>query len=272
MTSDSFSLPVADRWWHRASVSPHVTRIREPHVTRLLRCNIWHVRGSRRDLLVDTGLGVAPLRSAFPDLFAREPIVIATHAHHDHVGGLHEFRERQGHRLEAALVAEPPEGSLLAADLSADEHRHLLEVGYEVPDVFVDAVPDAGYDVKGYLAAAAPLTDVVDAGDVIDLGDRRFVVLHLPGHTPGSIGLFEEASGSLFSGDAIYDGPLLDGLPESDPTAYVRTMKELLDLPVRVVYAGHDAVFGRDRLTQLATQYIDGHAEVPLDDEGRRHS
>ncbi len=104
---------------------------------------------------------------------------------------------------------------------------------------------------------------------MIDLGDVRLVVLHLPGHTPGSIGLFDEASGALFSGDAIYDGPLLDDLPESDPQDYVETMKALLELPVNVVYAGHDQVFGRDRLTQLATQYIDGRASVPVSDDSK---
>jgi glyoxylase-like metal-dependent hydrolase (beta-lactamase superfamily II) len=55
----------------------------------------------------------------------------------------------------------------------------------------------------------------VGEGDEVDLGDRCFEVIHLPGHSPGSIGLWEESSGTLFSGDAIYDGPLLDELPES---------------------------------------------------------
>ena len=47
---------------------------------------------------------------------------------------------------------------------------------------------------------------------MVDIGNRHFEVLHLPGHSPGSIGLWEEASGTLFSGDAVYDGPLLDEL------------------------------------------------------------
>ena len=50
----------------------------------------------------------------------------------------------------------------------------------------------------------------IGEGDVIDLGDRAFEVLHLPGHSPGSIGLWDPAAGTLFSGDAIYDGPLLE--------------------------------------------------------------
>jgi glyoxylase-like metal-dependent hydrolase (beta-lactamase superfamily II) len=96
----------------------------------------------------------------------------------------------------------------------------------------------------------------VDEGDVIDVGDRRFEVLHLPGHSPGSIGLWEAKTGILFSGDAIYDGPLLDELPGSDIATYVATMKRLRDLPVAVVHAGHDPSFGRDRLRALCDGYL----------------
>ncbi len=52
----------------------------------------------------------------------------------------------------------------------------------------------------------APATRLLAEGEAIDLGDRHFEVLHLPGHSPGSIGLWEEATGIFFSGDAIYDG------------------------------------------------------------------
>ena len=101
-----------------------------------------------------------------------------------------------------------------------------------------------------------PATRLVDEGDVIDLGDRVFEVLHLPGHSPGSMGLWEAASGTLFSGDAVYDGPLLDGLPESNIAHYVETMKRLRELPVTVVHAGHEPSFGRERLRELADAYL----------------
>lgn len=80
---------------------------------------------------------------------------------------------------------------------------------------------------------------------------------HLPGHTPGSIGLWESATGILFSGDSVYDdAPLLDELPESDVHAYIDTMKRLRDLPVEIVHAGHEKSFGRDRLRALADGYL----------------
>ena len=91
---------------------------------------------------------------------------------------------------------------------------------------------------------------------MIDLGDRQLQVLHLPGHTPGSIGLWDEAGGELFSGDTVYDGGLIDNLPESDTAAYARTMTRLRTLPVEAVYAGHDQPFGRERLRELTEAYL----------------
>ena len=94
---------------------------------------------------------------------------------------------------------------------------------------------------------------------MIDIGDRHFEVLHLPGHSPGSIGLWEAASGIFFSGDAIYDGPLIDGLPESSVAEYIETMKRIRELPVRVVHGGHEPSFGRDRLIEIAESYLARH-------------
>jgi glyoxylase-like metal-dependent hydrolase (beta-lactamase superfamily II) len=80
--------------------------------------------------------------------------------------------------------------------------------------------------------------------------------MHLPGHSPDSIGLYDEANGVLFSGDAVYDGPLIDGNTDSDVGAYVATMERLRALPVTVVHGGHDPSFGRDRLVELCDEYL----------------
>ncbi len=94
-------------------------------------------------------------------------------------------------------------------------------------------------------------------GDVIDLGDRHFTVLHTPGHSPGSIALWEEATAILFSGDAVYDGPLVDDCYHSDIDAYRATMERLLAIPARVVHGGHFPSFDGARLRALIRQYLD---------------
>jgi len=109
--------------------------------------------------------------------------------------------------------------------MPADYVAMLREAGYEVADELITALPYAGYDIDAYRIRPATPTRIVEEGSVVDTGDRSFAVLHLPGHSPGSIGLWEARPALLFSGDAVYDGPLLDRLGGSDIEAYVRTMR-----------------------------------------------
>ncbi len=250
-------LPLADRWFERRRIDDAVTLLWEPHVVPLMRCNIWHVRGRDRDLVIDTGLGVASLTDAAADLFGKSVIAVATHGHGDHIGSHHEFTEVLAHRAEASQVERP---SMISLDpwiaWGAEVMESLTRSGYEVTDpYFVTALP-AGVTIETFRQKPARVSRLVDDGDLIDLGDRRFEVLHLPGHSPGSIGLWEPATGTLFSGDAIYDGPLLDELPGSNIADYRRTMERLIDLPVSVVHGGHDPSFGRERLHELARGYL----------------
>ncbi|HWA49033.1 MAG TPA: MBL fold metallo-hydrolase [Dongiaceae bacterium] len=251
---------IAETWFEFQRIDDDITLIWEPHVDPLIRCNIWHVRGGDRDMLVDTGLGMASLQDAARHLFEKRLTAVATHAHYDHVGGFHEFPDRLIHGAEAAKVAAGFSASLYGGAKDDAILASIRAAGYEVPDELFTAVPDAAYDPKSYGVTAAPATRTIDEGDVIDLGGRRFEVMHLPGHSPGSIGLWEAQSGVLFSGDAIYDGPLLDELPGSDIGAYVATMKRLRELPVDVVHAGHDPSFGRERLRELCDAYLEKRA------------
>ena len=71
-----------------------------------------------------------------------------------------------------------------------------------------------------YRVKAAPATGFVEDGDVLDLGNRVLQVLHTPGHSPGGISLFEAATETLFSGDIIYDGPLIEDAYHSNLDDY----------------------------------------------------
>ncbi|WSV26244.1 hypothetical protein OG554_35785 [Streptomyces griseus] len=68
----------------------------------------------------------------------------------------------------------------------------------------------------------------------------------------------EERTGVLFSGDAVYDGYLIDDLPDSDVPAYRRSMERLAQLDVSVVHPGHGRSFDQTRLRELAGDYLRG--------------
>ncbi len=229
-------------WYRIRRLGDGVTLIDEPWIHEYYRCNIWHVCGRDRDMLVDTGMGVVSLRSQVPLVTERPLSAVASHTHYDHIGCHHEFADRVVHRDEAGLLAGPTRQNTLAE---------------WVNDTIFDRLPPAPYLSTTYTVRNAPATRIVADGDVIDLGDRHFEVIHTPGHSPGGIALWDAATGVLFSGDIHYDGPLGDDLYHSDPADYFRSMKRLLEIPVHVVHAGHYPSFGAERHRELILAWLD---------------
>src|SRR5512147_2172732 len=123
-------LPIAERWFEIKRISDDITLLWEPHVTPLMRCNIWHVRGRDRDLMIDTGMGIASLRQAAEQLLDKTVTAVATHTHNDHIGGHHEFEHTLVHALEAEELRSPRDrGTLLASVMGAEEIRKLAVAG-----------------------------------------------------------------------------------------------------------------------------------------------
>ena len=230
-------------WYRIRPQSDGVTWIDEPHIREFYRCNIWHIRGRDRDMMVDSGMGVVPLRQYVPLLCERPLDAIASHTHFDHIGAHHEFPCRLCHEAEAHLLAAPTRANTYADKYVSD-------------DIFTQ-LPPAHYASTTYAVRAAPATRILHDHDVVDLGDRHFQVIHTPGHSPGGIALWEAATGILFSGDIVYDGELIEGTTLQDQSDYIHSMKRLLDLPVRVVHGGHFASYDRTRHREIIRQWLD---------------
>lgn len=230
-------------WYSIRRLDDDVTYICEPHIQEFYRCNIWHVRGRDRDMLVDSGMGVVSLREWVPLVTERELIAVASHTHFDHIGCHHEFECRAVHSAEADLLADPTRENTLADP-------------YVTDDIF-NALPPEPYCSKCYAVKRAPATRLLVDGDMIDLGDRQFEVIHTPGHSPGGIALYEKATEILFSGDILYDGPLIEDTYHSNADDYVASMERLLTLKVRLVHGGHFPSFSGERYRDLITGWLD---------------
>lgn len=233
-------------WYAVRKIGDDVTYICEPHVKEFYRCNIWHVRGRDRDMLIDSGMGVVPLRQWVPLVTERPLTAVASHTHYDHIGAHHEFAERCVHAAEQHLLAKPDSGAT-------------LEDPY-VTDAIFDRLPPEPYTSALYGVAAAPATRILLDGDVIDLGDRHFEVIHTPGHSPGGIALWEEATQTLFSGDILYDGPLIEDCYHSNLADYVASMRRLAGINPRIVHGGHFPSFGRTRFHALIADWLASRA------------
>lgn len=235
----------ADIWYETRRVGDDVTYICEPFIQEFYRCNIWHVRGRDKDMLVDSGMGVVSLREQVPLVTEKSLEAVASHTHFDHIGCHHEFEHRTVHRCEAELLAEPTRANTLADPYVTDE-------------IFT-RLPPLPYSSTEYAVKKAPATRIVEDGDVVDLGDRHFTVIHTPGHSPGGIALYEKATGILFSGDIVYDGPLIEDTYHSDMGDYIASMTRLLDLPVRIVHGGHFPSFSGERYRNLIRDWLMAH-------------
>ncbi|MDQ2093636.1 MBL fold metallo-hydrolase [Rhodalgimonas zhirmunskyi] len=254
------TLPIADPWYDTCHIAPNIWLITEPRVHPIFSANMHLVTGRDADLLIDSGMGIAPLRPVVDKLRgdAKKPLILlSSHTHVDHIGAAHEFETRLVHPVEAEEQAAPSPYSLVSADIPAPLAAMFVEAGYApLWEYLVDAVPYGGYDLAAYEIKPAPATGTVEDGDIIDLGDWQAEVLHLPGHSPGQLGLWHGESGTLFGGDAVYDGPLIyDGAGMSIDD-YAATLKRLRALSVEVVHGGHDPAFGRARLHEMIDDYL----------------
>lgn len=234
----------ASEWFSRETLDRGITRVWEPHVHPYFRSNIFHVAGRDVDLVVDGGMGLAPLRPVL-DLLPGKPVVaVATHIHVDHVGALSEFETRVGHRNEAAFFEDMP-----------DEHT-LAHLFRKQPNA-VSRPPHKAWSPQRFQIRPAPLSRILDEGCTIETGDRSFLVLHLPGHSPGSLGLLDQRNGDFLAGDAIYRGQLIDDLPGSDVHVYRKTMLRLLEIEFSRAYCGHGEIIDQNELRSIARAYLD---------------
>ena len=253
-------LPVADAWFHAQKIDPDTTLILEPHIHVLEQANMFLVEGSDRDMILDTGMGVIPFKP-YLDSLRQDPdkdiLCVSSHTHIDHIGAVHEFETRLVHPAEAdAMTAPTGLTTLFRRDMPDALLQTFLDAGYPpIGDTLIEALPFAGYDPETYRLRGAAPTGLLKHGDTVDLGNHLYEVLHLPGHSPGGIGLFERTSGTLFAADAIYDGPLIYKGPGMSVPAYRDTFALLKSLPVTVVHGGHDPSFNRARMLEIIATY-----------------
>lgn len=248
------NLPLAKRWFTVEDMGEGITLITEPYVHPLLASNVWHIRGSERDLVIDTANGFGDLSLVVASLSDARPVIaVVTHGHFDHVGGLSGFDDRRCHPADADETRSPYPMRVRRADFPKGADEMFSMYGIAPPESIVRAIPVDGFDVAGWVSPGAEPTAFVEDGDMLDVGDRRIEVLHVPGHTPGSVALWDSDRGDLFTGDTLYDGTM----EFEDIAATVSSLARLRALPARRVFGGHDPSFDGDRMRTLIDAELD---------------
>jgi len=212
----------------------------------MLQCNC-HVVGdpvTREAIVVDPGDDAGRILEVIERHHLKVVAIVVTHAHIDHVIGLHRVRAATG----APVYLHPDDLELYRMlDVQASW------LGMKTPE-------------------AVQIDQPAREGDVIRWGRYQAEFLHTPGHTPGSICLYmrsdmprpsegavavsgaKTGTGQLFAGDTLFAGSIgRTDLWGGSFEGIIRSLKgKLLELPDHtIVYPGHgDATtIGKERAT-----------------------
>ena len=182
--------------------------------------------GEDRALLIDTGLGICNIYEEVRKLTDKPVTAIATHIHWDHIGGHQYFPDFCAHAAELPWLQG-------AFPLPEDAVRRMAADRCQLPE---------GFKLDTYTIFQGTPSRLLEDGDLIDLGGRALQVLHTPGHSPGHLCFYEDATGYLFTGDLVYKGTLLAYYPSTDPAAYLASMERVAALPASRVFPGHHSL------------------------------
>jgi glyoxylase-like metal-dependent hydrolase (beta-lactamase superfamily II) len=240
-------------WFEVRELEPGIFALDEPHHVERVKSHL--IVGRERAILLDTGMGVANIRTEVERLTDLPVTVVNSHAHWDHIGGNALFDE---------ILIHPAEAQDLTNGYPNERMRHWF-----TPASLTGALPD-GVGVDTLAIPPSTATGFINEGDVIDLGIRRLDVLHCPGHSPAGIVLLDADNGILFSTDVAYQGYLY-AYRGRFRTTYRDSLRRLAVLApdLRALYPSHyEAVVSPHLLVPMAEalqRIIDGASPIAID-------
>lgn len=153
--------------------------------------NIYLVEGRDSAMLIDNGVGAADLKHFVQSLTRLPLIVVNTHSHPDHTGSNHQFSSIRAHQDELEMIRFFGTKEMRATMAKTMRQG---QQPIRLPDSVLFHVTDSLYT-----PVLVPFKD----GYVFDLGNREIEVIHVPGHTKGSICLLDRQARLLFTGDSF---------------------------------------------------------------------
>ncbi|MDY0290808.1 MAG: MBL fold metallo-hydrolase [Desulfuromonadaceae bacterium] len=177
-----------------------------------VNCYIVACPRTKKALIIDPGDEAEHILRVIEQEGVEPKMLVNTHAHFDHVGGNSAIIEKTG--IEFCIHKD---------DLPLLQQASRQAASYGLPAV----------------DSPAP-SRLLHNGDLLEIGDLSFEVIHTPGHSPGGICLYGE--GHLFSGDTLFAGSIgRTDLPGGDMQQLLGHIRsQLMVLPAStVVHPGH---------------------------------
>ena len=202
-------------WFDVYKLAEGTYAIYEPNQFEEAICYL--VEGSEHAVLIDAGTGIGDLKAVVEDLTDLPVTLLLTHEHYDHVGSAHQFDE----------IIHFDNADALAV-LAAGRDNASLQ-GYLTPEYLWKPLPE-GWDADAWSIPPITPDQLLEDGDVVELGGRELEVIYTPGHSPGQICLLDRANRLLWTGDHFFAGPLYAHASDVDLDAYLESNRRLAEM------------------------------------------
>ena len=226
--------------------------------------------GSERALLIDTCYSITRIKKYVEQVTKLPVDVVNTHGHFDHIGGNAEFETVYLSKADRAVAGEHSDYDALRKMISNYEKQNVLARFFFKLKKIKKQVEDSLH------IASVEYKDLPECG-FFDLGERKVSFIETPGHTPGSICLFDEKTKYFFVGDMACEEGVLLGFDYSTSVAgyresvlnmrdYYRKHSGKAIIPSHhMVPAGED-VF--DRYIAVCDDILSGNLTGKYEDQG----
>lgn len=235
-----------DTWFTVQQIDTHTYAISE--YGHWEKVHSFLLLGNDKAVLIDTGLGIDNIKRITNQLTDLPIEVLTTHVHADHIGSHGEFEHIFVHEGDKDWLVNGIKG------LSIEQIRKDLSRDITIP------TPKT-FDSETYKPYQGEPTGLLHHGDVIELGNRRLVIYHTPGHSPGHLSIFDETNGYLFTGDLLYDEtPIYAFYPSTNPVDLVNSLDKISKIPnVTIVFGSHNTLGLKPKILEevkLAVEYL----------------
>jgi len=217
-----------------------IHQIREPSFDKNYKLGLgMYLLAEGEVAIIDSGIAASPSNCIIPYLteanLPAPSLVINTHGHEDHVGGNWELKTKYNskiaiHMLDAPWAEDP---DLFFKEFFAQYPQYLPPTEEVRLTVYAERGKGCRVDFR------------LGDGEKLEAGGRELQVIHTPGHSAGSICLYDEDHRILFSGDAFQgrginteaspDLPMYVDLP-----AYIGSLKRVSQMPIDTMFTAHE--------------------------------
>lgn len=190
-------------------------------------CSLIICEETQKAAIVDPGGDVARILAVVEKQGVTVEQVLLTHGHLDHVGGT----EALAKALNVPVIGPEKADLFWLEQLEAQSQR------FGFP-------PHSSFTPTAWL----------EEGEIVQVGNIKLKVLHIPGHTPGHVALLDEQSKQIIVGDILFNGGIgRSDFPRGNEFQLISGIKEkLLTLaPDTIVYPGHGptTTIGREKVS-----------------------